>query len=53
MFGFLAILTFTVAMFGGHFGSINMLYLGLAFMAAQLMLDGALLPEWVYRRRQP
>jgi len=51
MFAFLALLTFLLALFGVHIGTVNMLLLGLAFIAAHLLVDP--LPiAWPWRRRQ-
>lgn len=38
MFALLALLCFLVALFGGHIGSIDLVVLGLAFVAAALFL---------------
>lgn len=44
MFAVLALIVFVLALFGGHLGSLNMLYLGLAFLAAHFVWSPFALP---------
>lgn len=50
MFAIAALIVFAVAMLGGHLGAVNLLYLGLALIAAHLVWDPI---PWPWHRRQP
>jgi len=41
MFALLALVCFLVALFGGHIGTLDLVVLGLAFLAAGLLMGGA------------
>lgn len=47
MFALLALLTFTLALFDVHIGSVNLLYLGLAFLSAHALFNFGI--PWVRR----
>jgi hypothetical protein len=50
MFAILALLAFLLALFGVHIGAINLVTLGLAFIAAHMIWDPFPVSSW--RRRQ-
>jgi hypothetical protein len=51
MFAILALICFVVKLFHGSLGSLDLLVLGLVFVAAHLAFTAPLLPTWVARRR--
>lgn len=48
MFALLALIAFVLALFGVHLGWLNLVTLGLCFVAAHLLLGGGL--PWIRRR---
>jgi hypothetical protein len=53
MFAVLALITFILALFGVHIGSIDLVVLGFVFIAAHLIWDPFPVSGWVARRNQP
>lgn len=52
MFALIACIVFAVGLFGGHLGSLNLLYLGLAFLALHLAANYPIIPTWIRRSPQ-
>lgn len=49
MFAICALVVFLLALFGAHIGDLNLLYLGLAFLAAHFVWSPVALP-WTRRQ---
>jgi hypothetical protein len=53
MFAIAALLCFAISLFHGHIGDINLVTLGLAFMALAMIFSWNPVGAWLNRNRQP